>query len=125
MKVKLEVPVERISHLLCSALEGGSNYWYTINTFHMPKSLAFRTDKKKVFKHIDWPLNKGGWLTISSTEEPERPTVRFNLKAAERGLQLMAEKYPQHFADFIKEDDDQTTGDVFLQLSVYGEVLYG
>jgi hypothetical protein len=42
-----------------------------------------------------------------------------------RGLQLMADKYPNHFADFMQENDDATTSDVFLQLSVFGELIFG
>jgi len=38
---------------------------------------------------------------------------------------VMAKKEPRHFADFLKEDYDETTGDVFLQCCLFGEVIYG
>jgi hypothetical protein len=41
------------------------------------------------------------------------------------GLRIMAEKEPRHFADFMTENDDADTGDVFLQCCLYGEVIYG
>jgi hypothetical protein len=40
-------------------------------------------------------------------------------------LALMAEKEPRHFGDFMGENDDATTSDVFLQLCLFGEVVYG
>ena len=42
-----------------------------------------------------------------------------------RGLEVMADKYPNHFGDAIAGNDDATTGDVFLQCCVFGDVLYG
>jgi hypothetical protein len=37
----------------------------------------------------------------------------------------MADKYPRHIADILSENDDATTGDVFLQLCLFGDVVYG
>ena len=34
-------------------------------------------------------------------------------------------KYIKHYADTITESDDGTTADVFLQLVVIGDVIYG
>jgi hypothetical protein len=49
----------------------------------------------------------------------------FGLADLAKGLQTMAEKYPRHFADFVAENDDADTGDVFLQCVVLGDVVYG
>jgi hypothetical protein len=43
----------------------------------------------------------------------------------DRGMDVMQEKYPQHWADIINESDDANTADVFLQCVVFGEVIYG
>jgi hypothetical protein len=37
----------------------------------------------------------------------------------------MVEKYPRHYADFKDGDEDASTGDVFLQCCIFGEVVYG
>jgi hypothetical protein len=42
-----------------------------------------------------------------------------------KGLELMRDEYPLHFADLVEEQDDLITGDVFLQLATFGEVIYG
>ena len=47
------------------------------------------------------------------------------MDAIEQGIQLLERLYPGLFADFIKENEDATTGDIFLQLCLYGEVIYG
>jgi hypothetical protein len=42
-----------------------------------------------------------------------------------KGLQVMAEKYPVHFNNFDSDNFDAETGDVFLQCSLFGEIVYG
>ena len=42
-----------------------------------------------------------------------------------KGLELMRDEHPRHYADLMEEDDDLTTGDVWLQLAVFGELIYG
>ena len=37
----------------------------------------------------------------------------------------MRDQYPRHYADLMEEDDDLITGDVWLQLAVFGELIYG
>jgi hypothetical protein len=54
----------RVSDLLCGAFEGGSNYWYSISEYKEPYKFEFRTDKEVIFKHLDYPLNKGGSVVI-------------------------------------------------------------
>jgi hypothetical protein len=123
--VKHSVSLDRISNLLCSAFEGGSNYWYVINEFVKPKALTFRTDESEVYRHLDYPLNEGGALIIGDMEDEDSEAKRLDLKAIEKGLKIMAEKYPRHMLDFINDNDDADTGDVFLQCCLFGEAIYG
>jgi hypothetical protein len=125
MKITTEVSNSQIENLVVSALEGGSNYWYNITDFGKPVRYEFRTDSDKIFRHVDYPMNPGGYLVIESTEEPKRKSARLNLKNIHRGLVLMAAKYPAHYADVLNDNTDQSTADVFLQLALYGEVIYG
>jgi hypothetical protein len=74
----------------------------------------------------------GGELTVYDCEswcdEKEVYEVTLgvlNQKTMERGLQLMAEKSPRHFDDFINESGDSTTSDVMFQYMVMGKVIYG
>jgi hypothetical protein len=36
----------------------------------------------------------------------------------------MTEKYTHHWRDLMAENDDATTADVFLQMSLFGDILY-
>jgi hypothetical protein len=41
------------------------------------------------------------------------------------GLQVLATKYPHHFADIVVDNSDCTTGDVLVQCALFGEIVYG
>ena len=41
------------------------------------------------------------------------------------GIKLMAEKHPSSFGDWMTENDDAITADVFLQCVVLKDVIYG
>ncbi len=114
------ITVERVKDLLCCALEGGSNYWYWIDRFNYPGEKV--TPLK--FPHLDLPFLDGGSLSISDREHIEKGEFTLDRTAMKKGLELLQEKYPKHWADFITENDDAITGDVFLQCALFGEVVF-
>jgi len=120
-----EVSLHEISNLICSAIEGGSNYWYRIDQFIEPKKIEFRSMEDKVYRHLDYPLNEGGALIFSVPEDEDGKTYRLDLAVIETGLQLMAEKHSSDFGDFVSGNYDANTGDTFLQLCLFGEIVYG
>jgi hypothetical protein len=128
VNVEVDVPWERIRDLLCNALEGGSNYWYRIEKFIAPDKYV-NSDPKDIFRHLDYPTNPGGALLISDAKVADDPDVfrteRLNMTKLKEGLKVMAQKYPRHFANFMSENDDADTGDVFLQCALFGDVIYG
>jgi hypothetical protein len=120
MNVQIEIDDERVFHLLTSALEGGSNYWYMMTEYHIPAG-----NEAPEFPWHKAPFLEGGYTLFADKENPEDKTrYRLNREAMEKGLQLLAKEYPHHFKDFIEENDDAETADVWLQLSLFGEVLY-
>lgn len=159
INVPVQIPVERILSLLCSALEGGSNYWYMHEKTIMPWSdswdgvanscdPAHRMTKDELEKignemlggkpsDVLWsrlylaPFFPGGALIFSVTdpergEEDKRWTL--NMESIRKGLETMAHlkqgEGGHHFGDFMAENDDATTGDVFLQCCLFGEIVY-
>lgn len=147
VQVPMTITLARVSDLLCSAFEGGSNYWYEIKEQKEPERFDFysmpddipdgqRGERRpRVFPHLDYPLNPGGSLLIAAGDEGDPNSYRdektgatawrLDLEAVGRGLALLATAQPSHFADFLAENDDATTGDVFLQLCLFGEVVFG
>ena len=118
-----DIPDERVQDLLCNAFEGGSNYWYQIMAYNFPKGQT-KESLKIEFPHLELPF-KGGSLTIKDCDENGPKNYILDITFLCEGMKIMAEKYPIHFADFINENDDSITGDVFLQCCLFGEVIYG
>jgi len=133
VEVKQEVTFQRIENLLCSAFEGGSNYWYQIERYTAPKEVTFKgdcldllkegEDPMKAFKYLPYPQNEGGKVYITADDEDKEYIL--NLDSIKKGLKVMARDYPRHFNDFMQENDDASTGDVFLQCCLFGEVIFG
>lgn len=121
-QVKTVISDQRIEDLLCSAFEGGSNYWYIIKSFNYPPG-ATKQSLGITYPHIELPL-KGGSLTVGDIEG-DLPDKVLDRLAINNGLEIMARNYPTHYADFLAENDDATTADVFLQCAVFGEVVLG
>lgn len=134
-KVKTNVSDETLRGLLCCALEGGSNYWYMHTRSEFPAGVDYADfDDGGRFAIPEWtwpyviPFTEGCALIITTEaagDEGDKTERRLDRAALERGIQIMAEKYPRHFASVQSEDYDAETGDVFLQCCLLGEIVYG
>ena len=110
--VPYTVPRERVEHLLSGGLPWAFSYWLT---------------------DLDYDDEWDGRLLSSEvlardvpfkfSPECELPEPRkHNIAEA---LELLATECPGHWYDFINENEDAITGDVFVQLLCFGEVVYG
>ena len=115
------IPDERIQDLLCCALEGGSNYWYWLKEKVYPEGQT-KESLKIEFPHL--PL-KGGKLIFTVPEDNDGKEYTLDKAAIKKGLKIMSEKYTYCFSEIINENEDANTGDIFLQLCLFGKVIYG
>jgi hypothetical protein len=133
VEVKMDVPISRLQDLLISAFEGGSNYWYRINEFGKPngepETWPNRTNRENVYKHVDYPANPGGYVMVEDVEGGENKVYRLDLDTMKKGLEIMSKleknKGGHHIYNFLEENDDAETGDVYLQCCLFGEIIYG
>lgn len=137
ISVVQELTIGDVQDILCSAFEGGSNYWYRIEEFIKPTEFTHYSwgppeegKQQEVFRHIDYPTNPGGALLISDfhgTDGVEEDMVvkRLDLESIEKGLNTMAKQYPHHFKNVMSDSADAETGDVLLQCCLFGKLVYG
>lgn len=116
-------------NLLCSAIEGGSNYWYFFGE-EANRIIYDETERyKKGIPFVDrlWTaLKKGAVIPVHDLEDENGEKIgEISLESIYKGEALLLEKYPKHFADIISEDTDATTGDIWFQLAALGELVYG
>jgi hypothetical protein len=122
-QVEIEIQPNQIGDLICDAIEGGSEYW--LHHFH----------DKTEFKGKGWYHNPKFWeqpeIRIEACfMDPENPVGQPAKKIitqadVERAVQQFARDYPSLFGDWIAENHDANTGDVFMQLIVLGAEVYG
>jgi len=133
MKVSIEISSKRIADIMITAIEGNhmTRTWCEgVYLAKAPKSW----EKPKGDVWYSSPDFYAGDFQINVTEivDESKPARGANLKTHTlspvefaRGFQLMAEKSAGHLADFINENEDIITADVFLQYATLGEVIYG
>ena len=112
VKVKVEHTFNKdaIESLLVGAFEGGSNYW-----------IRWVKPVQEGVDFYDAPFGYG----VRVRADDETHSRLLNMTAIEKGLQLMADTQPRHMADLLNQNDDATTSDVFLQLCLFGYLVYG
>lgn len=118
---------QQAANLLCSAFEGGSNYWYEIIHKVKPTIEAKPWGDEYTPFYISIPFSTDGKLLIQDNENEDGEIHTLDIAAILKGKKLLAEdkKYSHHYCDVVNENDDAETGDVFLQLCLFGEVIYG
>jgi len=126
------ITAEQIRTLLCCAFEGGSNYWYEGLAPHTYPEGLTHEDYKEGGNAQD-PDNYWHWCQLLPTtggsvqfmDIESGETHILDGDKVKSGLQIMADRCPSHFNDFLEENDDAETGDVFLQCCVLGDLVYG
>jgi hypothetical protein len=118
--VKIKITDQHLVSLFSDA-DGGSAYWAELSVKFSEdsdtKGLSF---EERLVDHV---MNKHSSFIITDVEENEEYII--NKRDIERALQIMSDDYPEHFSNLIKEEDDADTGDVFLQILCFDEVVYG
>jgi hypothetical protein len=119
----VRIPNQKINDLIVTAIEGGSNYW---------AKFVFPKNYKDNFKSYDEIPMQDGEIEVFDVETDELLGV-LNKATIQTGLQLMAnckdmkgKKVPnRHFKNLATDNEDAETADVFMQLAVMGEIVYG
>jgi len=154
-KVNVTLRDDIVENYLCSAFEGGSNYWIDhievlpAEGFEKAKFAGYRDEEDNPRKVKDWypqlentddleelaekklyvysqqlPFLGGAVKVVESEGYCHDPKL-LNAENLQTGLQLMHDKHNRHFTDLIEERGDSITGDVLLQLAIFGVVIYG
>jgi hypothetical protein len=119
-----EVDPKRVQDLIVGAFEGGSNYWLgrgRVELINPPYEALPKEDvvwygrEFNVFAQPDFKI----------TLETDEGLKELTPATVQKGLELMGQLHNRHFRDMLDETDDAETSDVFLQLCLFEEVVYG
>lgn len=123
--ITVRVGRERVLDLLTTAFEGAVGYWCQVERWETPDGFELSEGPG----YAELPLVKGGAVVCTDVvyPDPDDECYRLDLEALQRGLLIMAseERYQRHWTAVITADFDAETADVFVQLALFGEVVYG
>lgn len=126
MEIKFNISDKLISDLLCTALEGGSNYWYllrNVDTKHFVKGDTYVDNLMRSFiADKDYKLDV---YDIESDEDEPDLLGSVNYRDMEWAISEMALEYPKMYANIIAEQYDADDADVWFQLATMGEIVFG
>lgn len=125
-KIEIEISEERIAYLLCCAWEGSMTGQWAGEATGGETGWPYTT-KGPMRLLLDEPIV----IEVQADRGDKRNGTKYVLDraAVARGLSLLLSpesKLPsRHAAALLNDDCDAETGDVFLQLCLFGEVVYG
>lgn len=111
MDITVTITDSQVAHLLCSAREGGSNYWARF------EGCPYTHDSKDLT-----PLR----LPVKVRDTEDGVTRTLDRNAVNQGILCLVKKENAHtLGEILGERGDGDTGDSFLQLCFFGDVIYG
>jgi hypothetical protein len=141
VQVKINIPLAHLNDIIICALEGGSNYWYLLkedateilDRWKGKYEPLIHGDRKELFYgyrvEAVLPAIMGGEkIPIHDDEDADGDVIGyFSLENLHRGLEIIAEKYPDCLKMILDPDSDYDAGDAdaIVQLLTLGEIVYG
>lgn len=131
MKLRIEIPSKRIADIITNAVELPHNSMTRAWCGGVELKGRWAKDPKikaAQFWYADVPALYESQFVVDIIECDEgKPPVTHhrNQEHLKQAFELMATKHAQHFAAFMRENEDNITADVLLQLFAFGEVRYG
>lgn len=127
----VEITEQRISDMLTSAFEGGTNHWMTIKS----TDLTRLSESFNGILNVEKLILAGASIPIYDVEDKNSHLGDLNMLNIIAALIAMAQsenieeghfrRLKEHFDNFINENDDAETADVIVQIAVMERVVYG
>lgn len=143
MKARQVISNQMIEDLLVTALEGGSNYWFYLPDTRMcegyesknpiynkPTPLSLQIHEA-VLDGKEVPIMDAETVELydkkgKELKEPKGDHLGFISKVNyERAEELLLDKHPHVLGNILGENYDANDADVWFQLVVMGELVYG
>ena len=129
-----EITPRRIADLMVTAIEGGIGYWCSgvklrsagdVNFDRVHKGPWY--DNPEVYENPELKIEV---IEAEGSDGTENVTHTIGLKEMEKGFVLLQTFGADHckgycWRDFLNDNEDAITADVWLQLATFGELVYG
>lgn len=123
--IEQEITLDNIESIIVTALEGGSNYWYWLDTSDFKEDLSSPGEPLTVRISKALFTNPSFRMPVYDREDQEEVLGIVSQKSVKEGLEIAAKDYPDRFRAIIDEEYDADDADVIFQLCVMKEVVFG
>lgn len=128
VKKKITLTKEDIGDVICTALEGGSNYWYMIANKDMKRVVDATPHMKNeptVDRIVEAVFEKGVEVDFYDIEEAYNPEAEklgtLSVESFKRGVELYHSKH----GEVIPDEMDANDADILFQYVIMGKIVFG
>ena len=126
--VSREMDYDSFEDMIVTALEGGSNYWYSLdlnNSIGFIKKYA--DDQRPMTIRIADALynNEDSSVVVLDTEDEEETLGTLTYQSVRKSLENFPKDHQWALDNVLNGDYDANDADVVFQVLVMGEVVYG
>ena len=147
IETKIEITNDAIESMLVTALEGGSNYWFRLDSQELKNAKGWLESqiekgllKRNESVHYMWmdAMFQGYPIPFSVYDVEEtygadeeisefEPIGYLSMETIKKGLEKASVEYPNRFRQFFPEyvDGDAEDADVLFQMICLNDVVYG
>lgn len=133
--VEVEINWDHVANAMVSVVEGGYSPWFGRLDEDQTDETSVRLRAELIAAGKIWwcegvYYDQGGKLVLCY-DRPEDDEGTFEGKMTvgqaefKAGFAKMAKEAPRHFGDFVAENGDAITDDVFVQMVLFGDIIYG
>lgn len=122
IETKVEITEEKIAELFCTAFYGGIGSWAELE-YTLPEDIKrlHLSYEDALAKAIISDSNYHFYIIDFENDDH----IIINLNSIKQGLQMIAEKTPSLFSEFLEDGFDCIVADRIIQYICFGEEIYG
>ncbi|WP_316196683.1 hypothetical protein [Bradyrhizobium sp. SZCCHNS3053] len=114
----VSIDARKVADQIVTAIEGGSGYWMN----------SFKPEGEITTKVSPWYDDENIWsgefkirVEVDGEDEPKFLTP----ESIRNGLNWLAQKHAWRIDQIVNESGDAETADVFIQVCLFGDIVYG
>ena len=128
--IKKTIPRDVLENIFVTALEGGSNYWYTLSDDALKLIRAAVPKSKEKYISIailEAILDHGVEVPINDAENEEDVLGYISSKTMQERFQVLFNDLDSSWAlsNELEGNGDASSSDIIFQFMVMGEVVFG
>lgn len=127
---KTRITEEEISAVVVTAMEGGSNYWYFVDTKES-KGLPPKKNDGSISDCLTMRISKAlaedpnFSMPVRDIENREDVLGVLSQESMKKAFEIAAKEYPRAFQNIMTDNGDAEDADIIFQLAVMGELVFG